>query len=217
MCPHRADGARPQPLCWPGAQPAWEPPDQLGVGAAARPTARLTVALTLRRTRAPRRRQPSPHSQKPRAVSHTGPSTWGLCWRMTQTQETKLLPGTELPPPSTQNKKALPLLPQPFSQKETAQGMREEASQEPSRRYQVLLRALPEAQAVGPADTPSTGWTQRQRFTASLAQPHRPPPATETTWMGPAPRSSWQEVQGPTRHQQPWRGEPGHLILGWSC
>lgn len=91
-----------------------------------------------------------PTARDPRPVSHTGPGKWRLCWRMTQTQETKLPPGTQLPPPSTQNKNALPLLPQLFSQKETAGGKKEEASQEPQGGTRAFLRALPEAGPWGP-------------------------------------------------------------------
>lgn len=95
-----------------------------------------------------------PRARDPRPVSHAGSGKWRLCSRMTQTQETKLPPGTQLPPPSTQNTNALPLLPQLFSQKETAQGKKEEASQEPQGGTRALLRALPEAWAVGPRQTP---------------------------------------------------------------
>ena len=90
----------------------------------------------------------------------------------------------ELLPPSTRNKKALPLLPQQFSQKETAQGRREEASQEPSRRYQSFAQGPARGAGSGALPTPPAqarpNTSSSQPPWHSLTAPALQPPTSHT-------------------------------------
>lgn len=223
-CPHLADGAWPQLLCWPGARAECEHPDRLSIGAAAHPTAELKVFLTLHGDhRPPGTTGSPPNSQKPQACESHRTRQVGIVLE-NDPERRKLnccLEWSSYPHPH-ETKKHFHSSPNSFLRKKPPREGERKQARNPQGGTRALLRALPEARAVGPCRHPQhrpdpTPAVHSLPGTVSQPRPCSPPPATETTCMGPAHRSSWQEVQGPMRHQQPWVGEPEHLILGWSC